>query len=157
MEEIIKKHMLSEERRKQIEVVDNIINSDVDSVRSTELSRTIDPNELQEFKQQVKTWLELDLVVKRLQAAIKERKKIQKELRENILKFMLLNNVEDLNTKHGTIRYRTSLVKAPLGQKEIKEKLYSEFEGEEQIINKIKRVFDDREKRERTTLTKLKF
>ena len=149
---------VDEDKAKDNEVVDSIIQSDLDAPSvSQELIPGITPEELQEFKNQVKTWLDLDVVIKRLQIAIKERKKIQVVLNEKILKFMILHSIEDLNTKSGTIRYKSSKVKAPLSQKSIKMKLTETFDGNTKIIEKINKVFDDRETKEKQTLRKLKF
>lgn len=138
--------------------VDKILNSNIDMPStSTELVIGLTPEKLQEFKSDVKQWIEIDTTVKRLQVAIKERKKLQTELNMKILNFMIANNIEDLNTKSGLIKCKTSVVKVPMGTKVIKEKLEKTFENNQKIIDKINEVFDNRETKEKHSLRKIKF
>lgn len=138
--------------------VDNILNSNIDMPStSTELVVGMTPEKLQEFKADVKQWIEIDTTVKRLQVAIKERKKLQMELNARILNFMIANNIEDLNTKSGLIKCKTSVVKVPMGAKVIKEKLEKTFENNQKVIDKINEVYDNRETVEKHSLKKMKF
>ncbi len=140
------------------DIVNSIIESEVDSPQeSTQLINDMSAEELQIFKEKVKTWIELDLVIKRLQMAIKERKKLKDTLNDDILRFMIKYNIEDLNTKTGTIKYKKTKTKVPLSQKKIKEKLYEVFQSNEKIIKKIDDVFNNREIKEKASLRKTKF
>ena len=139
-------------------IVNNILNNEVDMPStSTTLTTVITQEKLQEFKNDVKEWIEIDTTVKRLQVAIKERKKIQTNLNSKILTFMIQNNIEDLNTKSGVIKCKSSMVKVPMGTKVIKEKLEKTFENNPKIIDKINEVFDTREVTEKHSLRKIKF
>jgi hypothetical protein len=139
-------------------MINDIIESEVDCPQtSTELVPGLSAESLQEFKDQVKTWIELDIIIKRLQLAIKERKKVKDGLNEKILKFMICNNIEDLNTKSGIIRYKKTKTKAPLSQKKLKEKFHNVFESNDKLIKKIDEIFDDRDVKEKTSLKKINF
>ena len=83
----------------------------------------IDDFLLDEFKNNVKLWMQLDNDIKKLQNAVKDRKRLQKELTDKMEEFMRKYNIEDLNTSQGTIRFKTTYVKAPSNQKMMKEKL----------------------------------
>ncbi len=140
------------------DVVDSIIESEVDTPKeSTQLINDMNAEELRVFKDKVKAWVELDMVIKRLQVAIKERKKLKDTLNEDILRFMIKYNIEDLNTKTGTIKYKKTKTKIPLSQKKIKEKLYAIFQNNEKIIKKIDEVFENREIKEKESLRKVNF
>ena len=78
---------------------------------------------LEDFKNFVKKWLELDGYVKKAQEIIKDKKRQRNKIAEVITKFMCKYNIEDLNTKEGRIRCKTTHTKAPVTQKQIKEKL----------------------------------
>lgn len=80
-------------------------------------------DELEDFKNCVRIWMEVDSNVKKLQTMIKERNVLKKEVTVKILSFMSRYNIEDLNTKEGKLRYKVTRVKAPLSQKDIKEKI----------------------------------
>lgn len=116
----------------------------------------IDKALLEEFKQQVKLWWDLDTAVKRLQQAAKERKKVQEKLSAKILQFMQRHNIEDLNTKDGVLRYKSTYVKAPVSTKDLKEKLSTHFSDNTTALEIIKRTFDDREKVEKVSLRRVK-
>ena len=79
--------------------------------------------DLEDFKNCVKVWMELDANVKKMQILIKERNLVKKEVTKKILAFMSRFNIEDLNTKEGKLRYKVTQVKAPLSQKQIKSKI----------------------------------
>jgi len=79
--------------------------------------------ELEDFKNQVRMWLDYDNTATKLKQALKERKKAQEALTDKIGTFMSRYNIEDLNTKQGKLRCRIVEVKAPLTQKQIKERL----------------------------------
>ncbi len=108
---------------------------------------------LEDFKNFVKKWLELDAYIKKAQELVKEKKKQRNKLAEIITKFMCKYNIEDLNTKEGRIRCKTSYIKAPVTQKEIKDKITTLVPDKR---DDIKKIFDERPKKEKVSLRKLK-
>ena len=82
-----------------------------------------DAASLEEFKSQVRMWMELDNSIKQLQDLIKERRTFKKQLNEKILAFMARYNIEDLNTKDGKLRYRMHYVREPLSQATIRQRM----------------------------------
>lgn len=110
---------------------------------------------LEEFKNQVRTWWELDTAIKRLQAALKDRRAMQNTLGARILDFMRKHNIEDLNTKEGILRYKASFVKAPLSQKVVKTKLMEYFQQDQRAVDFLKKMFDERERVEKVSLRRL--
>lgn len=79
---------------------------------------------LEEFKKDVKIWMDLDNAVKKLKAMAKDKVKTQKQLTEKIMAFMAKYNIEDLNTRDGKLRYKIRQVKAPAPRRNIiKERL----------------------------------
>jgi hypothetical protein len=114
---------------------------------------------LDEFKHQVKLWIELDNQIKQMSQIIKEKKKIQRMLTDKILAFMARYNIEDLNTKDGKLRYKVTHVKPSVKQTTIKKKLYDYFEHDSELANKVvNAVFDDTavQKIEKPALRRLK-
>lgn len=87
--------------------------------------------ELEDFKNKVKIWIEYDNTITKLKQAIRERKKAQDVLTEKIGIFMSRYNIEDLNTKQGKIRCKVVEIKTPLTQKIIKERLFETLNSEE--------------------------
>lgn len=112
---------------------------------------------LEEFKNYVKKWLDYDNFIKRAREVIREKRKSRDALSEVITKFMCKYNIEDLNTKEGRIRCKTSVVKAPVNQKIVKQRITDYFKGndhqKEDILHKI---YEDREQTEKVSLRRLK-
>jgi hypothetical protein len=127
-----------------------------DGPDETAIVEHIDKALLDEFKQQVKLWWDLDTAVKRLQQAAKERKKLQVKLSAKILEFMQRHNIEDLNTKDGVLRYKSTYVKAPISTKDLKDKLSTHFSENSTALDIIKRTFEEREKVEKVSLRRVK-
>lgn len=138
-------------------LVDNIMNNDIalDNT-NTDLVETMNEALLEEFKDNVQAWMDLDNQLKRLEAASKQRKTKKKELNEKILDFMAKYNIEDLNTKQGVIRYKKVFVKEPLSQKIIKERLSDLFRDDQTNYEKIEKIFTDRGKVEKQSLRRVK-
>ena len=138
-------------------MINNIMDNEI-AIDNTSREMTESMNEalLEEFKDNVKQWLDLDNQLKRLAAASKERRKKKTDINLKILDFMGRFNIEDLNTKDGIIRYRKTFVKEPLSQKTIKAKLEELFKDDQDNFEKIGKIFTDREKVEKTSLRRLK-
>ena len=108
---------------------------------------------LEEFKLLVKKWVEIDSYCKKLTDALREKKQQKDKLSETITKFMCKYNIEDLNTKDGRIRCKTSVVRAPVSQKEIQSQIIALAPNGSEIVQKI---FEGREKKEKVCLRRLK-
>jgi hypothetical protein len=108
---------------------------------------------LEDFKNYVKKWLEVDAYIKKAQQLVKEKRKIRNKLSEVIVKFMTKYNIEDLNTKEGRIRCKTSYIRQPVTQKELKEKVTSLVPEKKDTLKKL---FEDRPKQEKVSLRRLK-
>ena len=139
----------------QHDMVDNIMNNDI-AVDETQMTESMNELMLEEFKKNVQTWMNYDNQMKRLAAASKLLKTKKKEINEKILDFMARYNIEDLNTKEGIIRYKKTFVKEPLTQKMIKDKLNELFKNNENDLNRVNEIFNNRQKVEKTSLRRLK-
>lgn len=112
---------------------------------------------LAEFKQLVKRWLEFDNFIKKAREVIKEKRKQRDELTETITKFMHKYNIEDLNTKEGRIRCKTAVVKAPISQKVVKQRITDYFKDNENQRNEVlHKIYEEREQVEKLSLRRLK-
>lgn len=112
---------------------------------------------LDEFKVQVRTWLDLDSTIKKLQGALRERRALKKELTEKILAFMARYNIEDLNTKEGKLRYKLVQVKPAITPKTIRERLLEQFSTVKSSEELVKKVFEQvpEQKFERASLRRI--
>lgn len=109
---------------------------------------------LEQFKNYVKAWLDAEAYIRKAKQLVKEKKKVKNKLSEIIVRFMSKYNIEDLNTKEGRIRYKTTYIKKPVTQKELKEKVQKLVpENKQKYVNKI---FEDRPKQEKVGLRRLR-
>ena len=114
---------------------------------------------LDEFKHQVKMWMEIDNQIKAAAALIKEKRKVQNVLTEKVLSFMTRYNIEDLNTRDGKLRYKVTRSKPSVRQKQIKERISDCFKDDPDTAERVmKQVFDKENETtvERVTLRRLK-
>lgn len=142
------------------EFTDQLTNEGQINVHHNQLvPRQSSDEDLTEFKEQVKSWLNLDNEVKAINAKIKildnerkHRKKLIEVFSAKILSFMGSNEIDELNSKDGIIKYKKSFVKEPLTQKQIRAKLLDQFRNIDNAEEKINKVFKDREKIEKLRL-----
>ena len=110
---------------------------------------------LEEFKNHVRLWLELDNSIRLLQQLARERRTYKKQLTEKIVTFMTRHNIDDLNTKEGRLVSKTSYVKRPLSQTTIRQRMESALTSEvpsEKCMAITSAVFS-RDRAERTSLS----
>lgn len=115
-----------------------------------------DDPELEAFKRDVRTWLELDDSIRRMQAAVRDRRAMRKQLTERVLGFMGRHNIEDLSTREARLRFRVHYVRKPLTHDVIKERIGSHFGGNPATAEAVvATVFANRERQETTSLRRL--
>lgn len=115
-----------------------------------------DKSVLDEFKSQVRAWIEIDNTIRKLKQAARERNVLKKQLTDKILSFMAKYNIEDLNTKDGSrLRFKISTVKEPLTANKIKERLKENLGQINNIDDLQKKVFVTK-KVEKVSLRRLK-
>jgi hypothetical protein len=118
-----------------------------------------DDEEVEDFKNQVRMWIKIDNEVKLISSKIKlldnerkQRKKMLELLSAKMLRFMSSNSIDELNTREGILKYKKSMVKSSLTQKELINKLQMEFANVQNADEKIFKVFKDRQKIEKVKL-----
>lgn len=115
------------------------------------------PASLEQFKEYVRTWLELDNTIKKAQKLIKEKRLQRNQLSLAISRFMCKYDIEDLNTKEGRIRCKVTQVKAPVNQKVVKEKLTTIFQGNEEKSQEIyRKLYEERDTVQKVSLRRLR-
>lgn len=123
---------------------------------------TYDDEEFERFKARVKFYSKTDNEIKEIRSKIKllnkeakKRKETLEKLSTSIMSFMHQNEIDELNSKQGVIRYKTSVVKAPLSTKKVKAELYGRLEKYPQAKAVLDQVFEDRDKIEKKSLTRV--
>ncbi len=133
---------------------DNVVTDDDDDRGSVATSVATEQDEvivataptnsaLEDFRRDVKIWMDLDNTIKKLKAMAKEKVKTQKDLTARIIAFMAKYNIEDLNTRDGKLRYKIKRVKPPAPRQfVIKERLEACLKGNPDLCKHvIQRVF----------------
>jgi phosphotransferase system IIB component len=125
--------------------IHNYLNQQLNAGQEEDSSRAVTNMELpdnvilEEFKNQVRLWMDIDNQIAKLQQAAKERKSVKKQLTDKILRFMGKYNIEDLNTKDGKLRYRVSNVKQAVSKSDIKQRLVENY-GKVQNIEELTEI-----------------
>lgn len=111
---------------------------------------------LEEFKNHVRVWIEIDNTNRKLKQAIQERLTMKKTLTEKILRFMAKYNIEDLNTKDGSkLRYHVTSAKTQPSKTQIKERLSQYYGNTNDIGELTEKIFEKTEKKETVSLRRL--
>ena len=131
---------------------------------STTNSNDEQSENLDEFKEYVKYYMNLDNEIKDINKKIKlldverkRRKLIIETLTPKIMKYMQINDIEELNSKDGALKYRQVFVKEPLSQKQIKTKLYEQFQSNDDIKSTLDDIFHNRGKIKKESLKRLTY
>jgi len=114
------------------------------------------PVELEEFKNHVRMWMEIDNSVKKMQSAIRERNAAKNMISQNILQFMSKFNIEDLNTKEGKLKYRVCQVKEPLSHNIMKTRFLENFDPSKSVEEMTTKIFEERKLVEKHSLRRSK-
>jgi hypothetical protein len=134
METAVKNQIINTYLNQQLQTTNE--NRDVQQVEFPDTSN------MEDFKNQVKAWIEIDNQIKKLQGLIRERNNAKKQLTVKILAFMGRYNIEDLNTKDGKLRYKVSQVRKQVNHKEIKSRLSEHFSHTNSIEELTEKVFE---------------
>lgn len=115
-------------------------------------TNNLDKNQL---LQSIKTWLHIDNEMIELQKAIKERRKMKKELTQNLVNVMRDNEIDCFDVKDGQLYYKRSVVKKPVNKKVLLSTLSDYFKNDTdptkaQELCKI--ILDNREETVRETI-----
>ncbi len=111
---------------------------------STE-NTTISEDQLLKFKESVNEWLACDDDVRKLQIAIKERKKTKVQLTPVILGFMEKHKIDDLNTGDGKLKFAKSETKTPLNKNSIRAALVQYMKDIEKAEEATKFLIENRD------------
>lgn len=78
---------------------------------------------MEEFTSRVSVWLKLDTEMNRLQEALRERRRLKRQLTDQILSFMTRYGIDDLDTLQCRLSCRVRQVREPLPRRLIQERL----------------------------------
>jgi hypothetical protein len=108
-----------------------------------------------EFKENAKTWFQLDDDIQTLNQAIKERKKKKNELTPELLDFMEKYKIHDLNTQDGHLKYQKTIRSQPVSKKYLILKLGDFFKNMNKSEKVVKFLYEGRNKKESYNLKRI--
>jgi hypothetical protein len=121
-------------------------------------------DDFERFKAIVKYYTKTDNEIKDIKAKMKllnaeknKRQEIIQSITPTITEFMSKNDIDELNSKEGVIKYRKSMVKSPLTQKMIKDQLYEVFGSAEEMKATLDKIFIQRKKIEKESLKRISY
>tara|TARA_X000000950_G_C13689086_1_gene567227 strand:+ start:70 stop:435 length:366 start_codon:yes stop_codon:yes gene_type:complete len=117
----------------------------------------ITPEELNNFRGLVSDWLKTESDINKKTSELRELKNLKKKIYEpQIIKFMVDNNIGDLNTKNGKIKCNERKVKKPLNKVNIRDNLSKIIQDEIKIDQAMTLILQNRETVVKYTLTQPK-
>ena len=108
------------------------------------------------FKEDAKTWFQLDDDIQTLNDAIKERKKKKNELTPDLLDFMERYKIHDLNTQDGHLKFQKSIRSQPVSKKYLIAKLGDFFKNMNKSEKVVNFLYNGRDKKESFNLKRIK-
>lgn len=85
----------------------------------------------------VKTWLTIDNDIKKLQKAVKNKRKEKKELTENLVNIMNQRDIDCMNTAQGQLIKTTRKTKAPLSKKHLVNSIQTYFKDDGEKVQEL--------------------
>ena len=111
-----------------------------------DMLQEIPSEELSIFKQNVRSWLELDQKVEALNKQMKElKKKKNKEIEPQMTSFMVKYNIKDLNTDTGKLKCNEMKTKKAINRTNLTENLSKILEDDNRLNEAITLIMNNRE------------
>ena len=118
----------------------------------------MDYNTKEEFSNNVKSYLELEMEISKINVALKERRTKLKALSEMIMRNMNNNDIQHVNIKNGVLVYKSEEKFKPLNKTTLKTGLSIIFNNDEDKVDGATQiVMNNRGKVLRTKLQLKKF
>ena len=107
----------------------------------------------QELLENVKTWLSIDNEIRQLQKEIKDRRKLKKELTQNLVGIMKTQDIDALNVPDGQLIYNKTKTKAPLSKKHLLTSLSQFFKNDQRMVDELsKYIMESRQEKEKENI-----
>tara|TARA_B100001123_G_C14947051_1_gene882153 strand:+ start:43 stop:399 length:357 start_codon:yes stop_codon:yes gene_type:complete len=109
------------------------------------------PNEA--LLENVKTWLNIDNEIRALQKEIRNRRKLKKDLTEELVGIMKNHDIEQVNIPDGQLIYTKHKIKAPLSKKHLLSSLSNYFSNDPRIVAELsKYIMETRQIKEKENI-----
>jgi hypothetical protein len=110
-------------------------------------------NSQQQLLENVKTWLDIDNQIRTLQKEIRDRRKMKKELTQNLVGIMKTQDIDALNVPDGQLIYNKTKTKAPLSKKHLLTSLTQFFKNDQRMVDELaKYIMESRQEKEKENI-----
>ena len=134
----------------------SVAGSETSSVAPSENQDVPNLEGLDDFKEKIKQWLNIDNQIRDLKNKIKVLNANQSELTPSIMNYMNKNEIHNMNLgESGKLKFIQRETSKGITQKFLKEKLVEYLEDENKGIEAFQHILDAREKKQNTTLKRL--
>jgi hypothetical protein len=107
----------------------------------------------QELLENVKTWLEMDNEIRTLQREIRDKRKMKKNLTQNLVVIMKNQDIDALNVPDGQLIYNKTKTKAPLSKKHLLLSLSNYFKNDKGMVEELtKFIMESRQEKEKENI-----
>ncbi len=110
-------------------------------------------NDQENLLENVKTWLDMDNQIRTLQKEIRDRRKLKKELTNNLVGIMKTQDIDALNVPDGQLIYNKTKTKAPLSKKHLLISLSQFFKNDQRMVDELsKYIMESRKEKEKENI-----
>ena len=107
----------------------------------------------QELLENVKTWLDTDNEIRILQKEIRDKRKMKKNLTQNLVVIMKTQDIDALNVPDGQLIYNKTKTKAPLSKKHLLLSLSNYFKNDKGMVEELtKFIMESRQEKEKENI-----
>ena len=107
----------------------------------------------QDLLENVKTWLDIDNQIRALQKEIRDRRKLKKDLTQNLVGIMKTQDIDALNVPDGQLIYNKTKSKSALSKKHLITSLTSYFKNDKRLADELaKFIMDSRQEKEKENI-----
>lgn len=115
-----------------------------------------DPPGYDAFRTDVCMWLDLDTSIRALREGIRERQEAKLKLTRQITEFMERNNIADMSTRAGHIRFQVDSIREPLSHRVIRDRISEFYSSSPETANELSGVvFGNRQRCKRAALKRV--
>lgn len=126
-----------------------------DEEKEQEQEKELKQETIIEFKTHVKSYLDLDDKIKKMNRSLKKLKKQRLESYHDVINFMSEYNIEHCNTKKGVLRCTMRKTKKTPNKTDLEEKLGVFLNDKEKAQQAIDYIYNNREIVEKMSLRRL--
>jgi hypothetical protein len=104
----------------------------------------------------IKEWIQLDTEINVVNAGLKDKKKMKKDLTDALMRIMKEQDIEIVKLNDGSIEIKKSKVKTPINQTHLRKCLSNFVEDDTQVQDIVKCIYKNRDEKVKESIKRIK-